>query len=437
MELDESVRIAYEAKEYSKVIILVEDNIKKTRTRLNEHTLQYYLKSLSFYGIYDKALKYLRQKAPKNYRLTKDKYKNIELIKEELSKGTISESILFDYFIFLIKTGEFENAYKVLNSITKLYSKYVDNFLLVILLLRCEKIKEAQEIIESADFNGNQLLKIGVTYFTTGQYELTKEMLEKARKKRFSKHYDDTYEKIYDIIDKHQHTGKYISMNYEYFKKNHELRGGDIIFVSDVDEHYKSIDQYALKRTYMIWKIEKDIIYAFPVTTKIPKDIRRFKIFRQNYLNFDSDRVVKEDIVMINKRNVQKVQERLTEEDYMSVLGNIYSGIIVSGNDEKKQESNLFMKEIYDSFHIENNSIIVAYDRKTKKAKNYLVVDNDEDYIYGVEVFVERNKCSPLNYKMIKIAKKEELLRVNSSVKLPEKNLNEIELYVKPKVKKK
>ena len=41
-------------------------------------------------------------------------------------------------------------------------------------------------------------------------------------------------------------------MSYEYFKVNNELKPGDIIFVSDVDDYYKSIDSRTLNRTYMI-----------------------------------------------------------------------------------------------------------------------------------------------------------------------------------------
>ena len=126
-------------------------------------------------------------------------------------------------------------------------------------------------------------------------------------------------------------------MKYEYFRVDNELYQGDIIYASDVDEYYKNIDPYALKRTYMIWKIEGEKIYAFPVTNKIPKDIRRFKLFRQNYLNFDSDRSVKDDLVIINKKDVEKVQERLPSNDYLNVLSNIYSGVIVSGNEEKNK----------------------------------------------------------------------------------------------------
>ena len=320
MNFDESIKEAFESKKYAAVINIVENSLKVNKEKLSEENLQYYLKSMSHFGIYDRALKYLRSKTPKSYKLSKDNYSNVKVINEALSRGELSESVLFDYYIALMKTGEFEKAYKILNSIKNLYPEYIDDFLLVIMLLRCNKYMEAKKIIDETNFNGNQMFKIGVTLYTIGQYKLSKKTLEEARVEKFSNHYDELYEKLHKDIENHNKTNNYVSMNYEYFRLKHELSEGDIIYVSDVDENYKSIDSYSLKRTYMVWKIEGETVYAFPVTNKIPKDIRCYKLFRQNYLNFDSDRTVKADMVVINKKYIQKVQERLTREDYLNVL---------------------------------------------------------------------------------------------------------------------
>lgn len=91
-----------------------------------------------------------------------------------------------------------------------------------------------------------------------------------------------------------------------------------------------------------MWKIKRRNVYAFPITAKIPEDIRYYKMYKQNYLNFNSDRVVKSDIVKISKGYIQKVQERLTQENYNNILSNIYSGIIVLGD-----EKNIKKKSIY------------------------------------------------------------------------------------------
>ena len=435
MNFDELIKEAFESKKYSTVVNRVEKRLKETQEKLSEETLQYYLKSLSYFGIYDRALKYLRNKTPKNYKLTKDKYNNVQEIYEEISKGNVSESNLFDYFIALVKIGEFEKAYSILNNLRSLYPKYIDEFLLTIMLLRCNKFTEAKSIVDNTNFNGNQLFKIGVTFYSIGQYKLSRKTLEEARVEGFSNHYDELYEKIINIINKHNKTGKYISMNYEYFIQNKELQPGDIIYVSDVDEEYKKKDSNALKRTYMVWKINGKNIYAFPVTTKIPEDIRCYKIFKQNYLNFNSDRTVKSDIVKTSIGNVRKVQERLTEEDYNNVLSNIYSGIIVSGDEKKYQETRFFIDEMYNQFQVEKNDVIVAYIREEQSAKNYLVVDQDEKYLYCIELVVARAASAPASYSIEKIDKRKELLRVNKSIKVNKSYKKEIE-SVKSKLKK-
>lgn len=438
MDFNKSIKEAYESKKYAVVINLIENHLKVTKEKLSEENLQYYLNSLYHFGIYDRALKYLRTKTPKSYKSTIDNYRNKKVITEVLSKDELSESILFDYYIVLIKIGEFEKAYEIINSIKNIYPQYIDDFLLVIMLIRCNKIMEAKKIIDNTKFNGNQLLKIGVTFYTVGQYKLSKKTLEEARMEKFSKHYKELYEKLYNNIEEHNKTGNYLSMNYEYFKQNHDLSEGDIIYVSDVDDNYKSIDSYALKRTYMIWKIEQDKIYAFPVTNKIPKDVRCYKLFRQNYLNFDSDRTVKSNLVIINKKYVQKVQERLTREDYLNVLSNIYSGLIVLGDKEKQEQMKKFIDEMYNSLIIEKNNIIVAFNREEKKAKNYLVVDIDEDILYCIEVRVNENYAIPRNYDIKMINKKDQLLRVNSSIKMSDTKKGETQriLEKKPKIKK-
>lgn len=435
MNFDELIKEAFESKKYSTVVNLVEKRLKETQEKLSEEILQYYLKSLSYFGIYDRALKYLRNKTPKNYKLTKDKYNNAQEIYEEISKGNVSESILFDYFIALVKIGEFEKAYSVLNNLRTLYHKYIDEFLLTIMLLRCNKFTEAKSIVDNTNFNGNQLFKIGVTFYSIGQYKLSRKTLEEARVEGFSNHYDELYEKIINIINKHNKTGKYISMNFEYFIQNNELQPGDIIYVSDVDEEYKKKDSHALNRTYMIWKIKGRNVYAFPVTTKIPEDIRYYKLYKQNYLNFNSDRVVKSDIVKISKGSIQKVQERLTQEDYNNVLSNIYSGIIVLGDEKKYQEKSLFIDEMYNKFQVEKNDVIVAYKREKQSAKNYLVVDQDEKYLYCIELVVARAAAAPASYSIEKIDKRKELLRVNKSIKVNKSYKKEIE-SVKSKLKK-
>ena len=435
MNFDELIKEAFESKKYSTVVNRVEKRLKETQEKLSEEILQYYLKSLSYFGIYDRALKYLRNKTPKNYKLTKDKYNNAQEIYEEISKGNVSESILFDYFIALVKIGEFEKAYSVLNNLRTLYHKYIDEFLLTIMLLRCNKFTEAKSIVDNTNFNGNQLFKIGVTFYSIGQYKLSRKTLEEARVEGFSNHYDELYEKIINIINKHNKTGKYISMNFEYFIQNNELQPGDIIYVSDVDEEYKKKDSHALNRTYMIWKIKGRNVYAFPVTTKIPEDIRYYKLYKQNYLNFNSDRVVKSDIVKISKGSIQKVQERLTQEDYNNVLSNIYSGIIVLGDEKKYQEKSLFIDEMYNKFQVEKNDVIVAYKREKQSAKNYLVIDQDEKYLYCIELVVARAAAAPASYSIEKIDKRKELLRVNKSIKVNKSYKKEIE-SVKSKLKK-
>ena len=76
---------------------------------------------------------------------------------------------------------------------------------------------------------------------------------------------------------------------------------------------------------------------------------------------------------------------------------------------------------------MKKNDVIVAYKREKQSAKNYLVVDQDEKYLYCIELVVARAAAAPASYSIEKIDKRKELLRVNKSIKVNKSYKKEIE----------
>ena len=82
---------------------------------------------------------------------------------------------------------------------------------------------------------------------------------------------------------------------------------------------------------------------------------------------------------------------------------------------------------MYNKFQVKKNDVIVAYKREKQSAKNYLVVDQDEKYLYCIELVVARAAAAPASYSIEKIDKRKELLRVNKSIKVNKSYKKEIE----------
>ena len=85
-----------------------------------------------------------------------------------------------------------------------------------------------------------------------------------------------------------------------------------------------------------------------------------------------------------------------------------------------------FIDEMYNDFNIEENDIIVAYKKEDKSAKNYLVLDMDEDNLYCLELIISRTKAEPVSYNITTINKRNELLRKNTSIKMDKRYNNKI-----------
>ena len=95
MNIDKILKEKYESKRYGEVIKEAERYLNEKNEKLGEQSLVYYLRSLSYYGIYDREIKYLRIKTPKPYKSTKEYQNNIKIMKNATFGLAVLLCILF------------------------------------------------------------------------------------------------------------------------------------------------------------------------------------------------------------------------------------------------------------------------------------------------------------------------------------------------------
>lgn len=426
MTIDEKIEELYNEKKYDQVIDTVDKYIKNRNTKLNDKLIEKYFICLSYYGLYDKMIKYLKFKESKPYEVTKDPYKNIKSIGECIEKYIVNESILMHYYVELLKIGKFEEANNVVKKIKLLYPNYLDNFLLTCLMIRCNNVTEAKKLISISKFNGNQLIKIAGLFVMLERYNVANSILDTLKNKNYE--FKEKEEQLDRLLKIKKNKNCFIKMRYEYFKLNHSLRPGDIIYTRFVDDKYASKYDGYKDRPFMIWKIENDNIYAFPVSARIPDKSRKYIIHHQDYLNIPTDRTIKDNLTIIKERDVQNVLERLRREDYKSILSNLYSGLLICKDDTRREEMKPFMDEYFDSMNIRKESVIAGFNKEENKAYQYIVIGEDKENYFGIRVKAKQNNIVLMDTAIESLNKRKEVLRV---VPLTQHNIEQVNTIYK------
>lgn len=426
MNIENIINELYDNKEYDKVINTISKYIKKYGSKLSESVVEKYFLCLSYYGFYDKIIKYLKFKESKPYENNRNPYKNIENIGKCLDKKIVNESILIHYYVELLKIGKFEEAYNIVKKIKLLYPNYLDNFFLTCLLLRCNKQIEAKQLILMSNFNGNQLIKIAALFIMLENYTESKKIVKSLKNKEYE--FKDKEDQLDRLLTIQSIKKCFIKMRYEYFKINHKLKPGDIIYTRFVDDKFSTkYDDYK-DRPFMIWKIEDDTLFTFPLSALIPDKSRKYIIHHQDYINLNSDRIVKDTLAIIKEKDVQSVLERINKIDYNNILSNLYSGLVICKDDRKREEMKQFMNEYFEKVNIEIGCVIAGFNKELNSASQYIVIGEDEDNYYGVRVRTKQQNIVLTGSSIEIINKRKEVLR---KVPLSDHNKEQVKKILK------
>ena len=310
------------------------------------------------------------------------------------------ERMIYLYIKALGLLQRYDEAYIITKNFEKI-AKTIKSEILAELYLCCFKLKEAERVLSNNTFPlKDELLPVKIA-LRQGKIEEAKRLLEEKEKIL----YDDektikALEKYRRIIENHYKYGAFIEIEYESFIENgNTLEPGHIVFLKNSPTEIGEIseDSKNANRPYMIWKIENNEIYMFPVTTKIENG--GYRLFCQNYPNSVGDRKVKNNLCKTTIDNVLSVKDRVTEFDFNAIKRNIFKGTYGSKDENVKKRNKLFMDEFAGKPKV--HDVIKFKDIKAKKVKKYFVLEELEEGYKVISCNNEETKITGLKPEII------------------------------------
>ena len=180
---------------------------------------------------------------------------------------------------------------------------------------------------------------------------------------------------ILNKINNNIYRNAYIECEYECFKKNgNVLSPGHIVFlkenVDSINGIEPEIDEKSAIRPYMIWKIDNEKLYMFPVATKRYNE-KNHVLFRQDYPNNKGDRIIKNNLCISKESNILSVQDKVLEKDYYEILKCIFRETYFSKNETEKAAKNIFMREFIGE--VKEKNILFCVNIRTNESYAYYV----------------------------------------------------------------
>ena len=324
------------------------------------------------------------------YQVYKEKNyaKFLELFYEYLEQGYgVDIPIINTYIIALTKMRKYDEAMRALKNVEKELLK--DRLITPVVnaYIRCFKLEEAERVIREQGIEDLDPLVLVELYLLEGKIEEAK-LETKIIRKNYSideaaKNRLDKYEKM---IYNYEYKNAKIEIEYSYFLKGgNELEPGHIIFLKkkpETDER-AAHDTRAINRPYMIWKIEEEKLYLFPVSGKCREG---FRLFHQRYPNSMGDRVIKNNTCTTTKENVLSVKDKVLVSDFESVLRTLYDSLYF-GNQESREINEKFIDTYLKK--PEKYDVVETINRERNKHLFYLILD---EKMTGIEIDIEEKE---------------------------------------------
>ena len=379
-----SINAYFKNNNYKKVIDLIEDK-KKNNEPITQEENTIYIASILMLEDYEKLLKQLKLYYYIPFKKYDSPQEKIDKIEKYKKKNTLNYYILRNYYMALLSLGKYEEAYHYINACARIFQNMTSMLDLVLLYIRCNRLDEVNGLLEENKFKGNEYLEIGIAYILIGHYKEGEKYLELANQNELTFTQKQKYFLYKKKLEKNKIDNTFIEMRYEKFKEKYTISPGDVVYVRKTNRYYEEQDFKSQKRPYLIWKIEKDNIYAFPLSKKIFEDDKSYILYYQKYVNFDSDRKVKDNIVLLKEEDIEKVLERIDEFDLNCTLKNVYIRVMKS----KKENYKLLSKPLIDFYQekIKLNSGEIVFSKLNTNSYNYyLVLNNDNGLANLLEI---------------------------------------------------
>lgn len=162
----------------------------------------------------------------------------------------------------------------------------------------------------------------------------------------------------------------------EYLSRGNELKAGLVVYLDSAEsiENESPDSRNYINFQFMIWKLEGNRAYAFP--------IRRYEKYgyilkKSNYFKRE-DLTVRPDLLSFDINSITRIDFALNDFDYNLTIKDLYERQCVFGtiNDAPK---NHFIRELEQKIAINIGDIIALYNISNKYRSYYYVVDIDTE----------------------------------------------------------
>ena len=301
----------------------------------------------------------------------KEFYEYINSGKDQLTLDTIRM-----YIETLIHLNKVEQAAAELEQTAKIWTNIYSKNKLVEKYIMCNRVDLSEEILRNKVLDELDYYYIARKYLLFGYYDYSKKWFEYYINISTQNEYKEKSIMFLKEIYNYIYRDEFIQINYLQFKRNgNMLEPGHIIYCYSVNTASNCYNSQIMP--YMVWKVEDEKIYAFPVSI-IKKNEKKYnyRLKKEVYLNYNYDRRVKEDLVCIEENQIQKVIDKVKPLDYKNVLSNIYSSICYNGDVSNCKK---FYDECVKELDINEFDIIIVPNKQNKVSEFYYVIGITDD----------------------------------------------------------
>lgn len=341
----------------------------------------------------------------------KETLKKIDLYLS-LNNSGVYGSLMYFYVDCLINVGRKEDAYKYINITRKFWPYIYSDGDLAELYIICDKIKEAEKILNKRTTDTKLYYTAARAYMLNGYYYESKYWFRYLMSITDDEKLIEKANGFIMEINNHLINKAFIQISYSRYKSyGKSLKPGQIIYFRGKD--IVSSDSKVNYRPYLIWKVDGNKIYCFPVTTQIRREDINYILRKEKYPNYGFDRMIKENILCIDEKDVDKIIDEITPYDYDRVIDRIYKLHCY----KNKMDDYGFVLEEANKLGVKKDDIIIIYDTQNQQ-RNFYAIESVNDSIYtAYKIEKIDDKFHIINDKLYTFTNKDFIIKINKSIK--------------------